>query len=183
MAGGGPGAGLAGKLLQKAPGKMLIVLPSGQKYGWNGANAWDQNTRGDIRDVARDVRIKLLQDTDFPPGLNLRRRFQSVSVVAREASAPVGTTIVLGTLADGSTERLFFEDTTGLLVRREYFAKGGKAPEATCKYGDYRTVDGVQVPFAVHLNPESPVSFNYKVVEVTHNLALDDAKFEKPKPR
>lgn len=182
-ASGGPGAGLAGKLLQKAPGKMLIVLPSGQKYGCDGTNAWDQNARGDVRDVSRDVRVRFLQDTDFPPGLNLRRRFQTVSIVAHEPSAPAGVVVVEGKLVDGRIEHLFFEDATGLLVRREYFAAGGKTPEASCNYGDYRAVDGVQIPFSVHLNPGSAVSFNYQVVEITHNLALDDAKFAKPKPR
>jgi hypothetical protein len=173
--------GLTEKLLQKAPDKMLITLPSGQKYGFDGTNAWEQSSRGTVRNMAREARATFFQDADFPPGLHLRKRFQSLSLIKQ--GAPACSVGILGTLADGSTQRWFFAEATGLAIRREIFSKGAKVPEAVCEYDDYRTVDGVMVPFTIRLNPGSMPSFNYQVTEVKHNLPVDDTKFEKPPTR
>ena len=43
--------------------------------------------------------------------------------------------------------------------------------------GDYRTINGVQVPFSIRrVRPHSTMIFTF--TEVKHNIALDDSIFE-----
>ena len=53
--------------------------------------------------------------------------------------------------------------------------KDERGPE----YQDYRTVDGVKVPFII--NQLEGTVFTIRLTEVKHNVAIDDAVFVKPK--
>ena len=47
---------------------------------------------------------------------------------------------------------------------------------------DYREVDGVKVPFSVRFAFES-FDFTLKINDLQHNVAVDDAVFQKPGTR
>lgn len=78
---------------------------------------------------------------------------------------------VLDRMAGGLViERLFFEVTTGLLVR-----------ENDTYLEDYREVDGVKESFVAREAPSTGMATVIRLKEVKHNVAIDEAKFaERP---
>jgi hypothetical protein len=82
--------------------------------------------------------------------------------------------------AEGSVEKWYFDTQTGLLIRQdaERETPQGKVPSET--YMDnYKEVDGVKLPHSVRIvNPM--FTLEMKMEEIKHNVAVDDAKFNKP---
>src|SRR5213080_1152505 len=86
--------------------------------------------------------------------------------------------LVLEAPRNGSPRRFYFDNVTGLLVRTEEWNAAGKMTEAV-EYQDYREIDGVKVPFTIHIVQDA--HFTIKLTEVKHNLRVDDAIFVKPR--
>jgi carboxyl-terminal processing protease len=79
--------------------------------------------------------------------------------------------VVLDHMAGGIViERLFFEVSTGLLVRTN-----------DTYLEDYREVDGVKVPFVTRESPATTMAITIRLKEVKQNVLIDDSKFaERP---
>jgi hypothetical protein len=78
------------------------------------------------------------------------------------------------------TERLFFDEQTGLLVRRLVLSPTalGPLPEQT-DYEDYRSVDGVKVAFVVRRTTTDGIT-TQRYESVTVNVPVDPARFRRP---
>jgi hypothetical protein len=50
-------------------------------------------------------------------------------------------------------------------------------------YEDYRPVDGMKIPFAMSGIDQNEVPFIIKYTQIKHNVPIDDAQFDKPKPK
>ena len=76
--------------------------------------------------------------------------------------------------------RLYFDEQSGLLIRMMRYADSalGLNP-VRVDYGDYRPVDGVQVPYRWTVARPSG-QFSIQATEIKQNVAVDDAKFAKP---
>lgn len=90
--------------------------------------------------------------------------------------------VIEGTMADGTSIKLYFDKQSGLLVRqaRESNTKIGYAPTHV-EYGDYRTVSGIKVPFhwvVTWVDGQSTID----LTQAQANVAIDAAKFAKPSP-
>ncbi len=71
----------------------------------------------------------------------------------------------------GSASRILHRDDDGL-------TPGCGPVEQTTRLSDYRTVDGVNVPFQIpNSNPLQSLTLVFKSVE--HNVPIDDAMFGK----
>jgi carboxyl-terminal processing protease len=79
--------------------------------------------------------------------------------------------VVLDHMSAGMViERLFFEVSTGLLVRTN-----------DTYLEDYRAVDGVKVPFVTRESPATTMAITIRLKEVKQNVPIDDSKFaERP---
>jgi len=88
--------------------------------------------------------------------------------------------IVEGRRAGGTTETLYFDRASGLLVRRaaRLATPLGQLP-SQIDYDDYRPVDGVQTPFEVKVTDWESVSVE-RFSEVAHNQGVDPARFAAP---
>ena len=88
--------------------------------------------------------------------------------------------ILEGRRAGGTTETLYFDRASGLLVRRAArLAKPlGQLP-SQIDYDDYRPVDGVQTPFEVKVTDWESASVE-RFSEVAHNQGVDPARFAAP---
>jgi hypothetical protein len=53
------------------------------------------------------------------------------------------------------------------------------AVTSAVEYDDYRDVDGIKVPFAIHYVDDA--HFIIKLTELKQNVTIDDAVFVKPK--
>ena len=78
---------------------------------------------------------------------------------------------------------MFFDVQSGLLVRRVDLTRTalGDDPEQT-DYEDYRTVDGVKLPFKITVSylDDNHYGTARIVNEVRHNLMLEETKFAPP---
>jgi hypothetical protein len=76
--------------------------------------------------------------------------------------------------------RLWFDETSGLLVRMVRFVETplGRNP-TQIDYADYRDVEGVKTPLRWTIARPNG-RFTIQVTDVQQNVPVDDAKFAKP---
>ncbi|HVO21371.1 MAG TPA: hypothetical protein VMU15_19065 [Anaeromyxobacter sp.] len=86
-------------------------------------------------------------------------------------------------LAKGGSEDVWVDAETYLDIRFDRMVDGpaGAPRRVSVTYGDYRKVEGLQIPFLVETGEGSGVSPDRMVIErVLLNAALDDSAFENP---
>ena len=75
---------------------------------------------------------------------------------------------------EGLSEKLYFDQQTGLMVRQ---ING----MLETNFDDYRDVDGIKLPFSIRRTfPAGAISTTLR--EIKHNVPIDDAKFIVPTP-
>jgi hypothetical protein len=172
---------------EKAPNKSAVVLNipglgSGGE-GYDGSIGWSQEMSGEVRLMTGAELIAAKVDSDFYKEIRRKELFPRLTLkgTARVGNRPAYK--LEGVSADGYFERMYFDVESGLLIRTDSVEEG---PEGRLvleiHYEDYREVDGVRIPFmARHRSPELSVVF--RVREVTHNVPIEDGRFEKPSAR
>ncbi|PYS43133.1 MAG: hypothetical protein DMF71_07830 [Acidobacteria bacterium] len=179
------------EMYAKAPNLMLMVLMMlGQetfKDGFDGRVGWEQNPDDGITDKTGLELGSATRDADFYQPLKLRLQYPNLIFkgTGRVSLGRGGTgkmeereALVLEAPRNGSPRRFYFDTVTGLLLRTEEWNAPGKITEAF-EYQDYRDVDGVKVPFTIHIIQD--LHFTFELTEVKHNVSIDDAIFVKPK--
>jgi hypothetical protein len=87
---------------------------------------------------------------------------------------------VVCTPAEGATNKLYFDATSGLMVKQSSTRDTPQGPmDIDVFVSDYRAVAGVKLPFAVR-QVTSMFSVVVKLSDVKANVALDDAIFKRP---
>ena len=87
--------------------------------------------------------------------------------------------LVIGSLADNTRERLYFDATTGLLVRRNASSMTVLgAFQYQVDYSDYKDFGGVKLPATIRFAVPS-ISWTRKIIEVKNNASVDDKMFVK----
>lgn len=103
-------------------------------------------------------------------------------VVNTEKIGDHETVIVVAKLDDRTRERLFFDTTTGLLVRRVILRQTqiGQVPTQT-DFDDYRDVGGTKYPFYVRVSFVDPwISATRRYSDVKLGAKVDDSAFAQP---
>lgn len=172
---------MSAEVYKKAPGKMYATMttPRGSmNLGFNGTEGWTSTPQG-AHEANGPEAIMLATEAQINPSAAIadykpKRLF---------ATAKVGNTdtwVVLTTTPDGNQEGLFFDQQSGLLIRRLFRDRtvfGALQVEAD--YSDYRDADGVKIPFKTvwYMNGQTST---YTVTSVKNNVPVDDSKFEPP---
>lgn len=182
LSGFGPGS-FPIELSAKAPDKRMSVMqtPRGQNItAFDGANGW----MGDGVHPPRvmeggDVEgAKLEADFAFPADAKKVFNFLRIGKPEKIGDAP--TYLVLGMRRGLPPVRLYFDQQSGLLVREVHYTETplGLNPVQT-DFADYRTVDGVKIPFRWTI--ARPMGrFTIQVDSVQQNVPVDDSKFTMP---
>lgn len=91
-------------------------------------------------------------------------------------------TYVIEVRSAASTERFYFDKETGLLLRKYVLTNTLLLPiPEQIDYEDYRDVDGVKVPFAIHISAiDTFNSSTRRFTEIKFNLPVDDSMFNMP---
>ncbi len=176
---------VAFEISQAAPDKFHIVAttPTGAfERGFNGTAGWEKGPQG-VRALAPAEVAQLQNSIGLLRHIRLKEQFTSLRWRGIQSIGDRRAYLVIGTTADNRQERLFFDTSTGLLLRRiSYMATLlGLIPEQI-DFEDYRDVDGVKFPFTIRVssievgNPVSTRTFS----EMKLNVAVDDAKFNMP---
>lgn len=180
-------AGVKGavEIYEKAPNKQaaFINIPGigTDAEGFNGTIAWElEPDSGVVHEKSGLELASARRDAEFYSELKFKEMYPQMTLKGIEKVGASAAYVIEAVPTEGSAEHFYFDTETGLLLRHDYVEEGdgGKKPVEEY-YSDYRAVDGIKVPFALH--QKSPgMDFTIKINEVKQNVAIEDSKFNKP---
>jgi len=170
---------------EKASGEYRIDL---QAPGRPGTRATDGKTVWVLMGPnARDLEgLQAQQATrlaDFSVPLTMKDHYKNLTVSRYSSVDGTDAILVTGRPSPDVIEQLFFDKSSGLLLRRIILtttALGNLLEQVD--YSDYRDVSGVKVPFQVRYATSNDV-VTEKFTDVKLNAPVDDSQFAKPAGR
>jgi hypothetical protein len=155
--------------------------------GFDGATAWAQNAAGVVADAQPLDTVRARRDSDLQSSINLKKTYPRMEVQGISRVGERDAYVVVGYPNNDLAEKLYFDISSGLLVRKITALQSvfGEVPFET-DYDDYRpTNSGVKIPFWIRSIPGAPrsayaSSMNVRIQKVEDNAPIDDAKFTKP---
>lgn len=169
----------------QSPDKWISMIhtPQGDhQVGDDNGTAWQADPRG-MRELHGAEAIATKRSADFTRYSDLAKNFTLVKVAANEKVGDRPAYAILAKPTDGpGSARLYVDADGGLLLRIVEFedTRLGAIPTQT-DFSDYRTVDGVQVPFTVKVaRPGNLTTTHY--TEIRFNTTIAPEKFTKPNP-
>jgi photosynthetic reaction center cytochrome c subunit len=173
------------EVYQKAPDKVLTIVnyPNVSFFAaFNGTDGWSGDSRG-AGEITKELLILTKRDSEFFFGARFSQLYTGMSLAGKQKVGEQEAYVVNATSPEGGTESLFFDTRTGLLLQRHVEVKTplGSYP-FQIKYEDYRVVDGIKLPFALHWSRPG-LQWSRKITEVKHNVPIEDSKFNPPPAR
>lgn len=182
-----PGMNLIGtaEMVEEAPDRALVkIVVGGSTFleGFDGEVAWSSDPKQGVRQQAGAQVDETRRESDFRFPVDFSKLYPKLS-------APVAATIdgrsvyVLDATPIGGSQpdRAYFDAQSGLLVRMvtQHHNDDGSMEPFTEDFSDYRAVDGVKIPFAIH-QTGAQVDFTIQLKNVQQNVPVDDTRFTKP---
>ena len=175
----------AEEVLQKSD-KMLVqtTYPS-KEYGdylvtegFDGKTAWKRGNKDEIILKADEIE-QIRREAQIFANPNLKAIYQKMDFRFVDKIDGREALVISATTADNQRERLYFDASSGLLVRRV-----SATPtvlgffQFQVDYTDYKDFGGVRLPTEIKFAVPN-IRWTRKVLEVKNNVAIDDAKFAK----
>lgn len=160
------------------PDKMI----NDQKF--DGVNGWTLNSlQGDSQITGNQ--LENMRNNQFPSAL-LRYKETGATLVVLPGEQVNGKAmlVLLLTPKVGSAVKMYLDAETYLLARtvtKVNMPQQGGDIEQVGDLSDYRTVDGVKVPFLV-MNSNPIQSGTIRISKIEHNIVIDDAIFSAKAP-
>ena len=187
--GGGPRPPLAVEILSKAPAMRTVVIRQGNGVvrSFNGDAGWHQNRfSDDLRHQPRDLTgneldNEKMEDPYFFAG-QLRQLVSEQRVARVEKVGGKEAYVVVGRTRYLPEVQLYFDRESGMLVRLLALTQTmtGRLSNQW-DYADFRTVDGVKVPFRwIHTELGDRAVSTYQMDQVQHNIPVEESKWVKP---
>ena len=159
-----------------APGTLMNI-----EQRFDGTSAYATNSMQGPTPISAK-QVDNMRNAVFPtPLIGYKDRGAKLEQLPNEKLQGKDAIVLLLTPATGSPVRMFFDPETYLIVRTVTTINSeqlGGDVEQTTDLSDYRTVDGVKLPFrVVSSNPAQTMTITLTKVE--HNVAVDDATFGK----
>jgi len=176
------------EILQKGPDKFTssMTMRNGatSSRGFDGKNGWMSGDRG-TRMLSENERTRLERDAALFPLDRLRKLGDAAKVRGIDTVNGKRAYVIVARPDEHTRERYYIDSTTGLLLRRVVLTETmlGFVPEQV-DYDDYRTVDGVKVPFATTSSfIEQEGTSIRRITSIEQNVAIDDSKFSAPEEK
>jgi hypothetical protein len=162
------------------PAEPTPTLATAYEEGFNGTGAWRKTAHGSADLEGPELALARLRGSFFDPALTPAPHTIGNRVRTETINGHDCYVLNESTSEPGLFERLYFDQKTGLLVRRVVLQRTQFGPlPITWEYDDYRDVHGVKVPFTViHTNWLNAVTFKADSVDL--NPPLDEKKFAMP---
>jgi thiol-disulfide isomerase/thioredoxin len=180
------GVSFGGKLetYAKAPNMALTVMtaePMGVlKRGFDGLTAWSRSDQKDARQPSPTELAALADDLQLYRDIKLREIYPRMRFLDKGNVGTREVYILEAISRSGSTEKLYFEVESGLLLRRDTMRPSSRGPvQAEFYFSDWRDVDGIKLPFKT-TERLAGTTYIFTLEEVRHNLQLDDEVFRAP---
>ncbi len=175
----------AGTTIYKAPDKELETETLGineTAEGYDGKDAWQRDTNGNIRmlgeDERRDLRRELYVDTNsyvLPD-----EGVPGVVKLHPEREAGTGDYVLDLLPKDGKSSTIFLDPKTFLIAKEQHY--DDNVLEVTT-FGGYRKVDGVEFPFTQRTTNGTPrYDITLQVTGIQNNIRVADSLFSPPSP-
>lgn len=167
--------------------QVLLGRPLAVRRGFNGKDAWGYHPQAGVRRISPAEIIEIIRDGALYQPIAFSSQYAQLSYDSRRRVDGPEVDIIDATTKDNRIERFYFDASTGLPVRLDLWEEGPEGTRIEGEYylahyylGDYRTIDGVQIPFSIRrVRPHSTMIFTF--TEVKQNIALDDSLFEAPR--
>jgi len=180
-----PAMNLSGtiELSEKAPNHVLVVVTiagASFRQGFDGAVGWTDDPQNGLRKQSGAELAEARRDADFYHGLNLRQLYSKLTLSGTEKIGDRTAYVIVADLPEGGEpDRFYFDSQTGLRVRVVSQHHDAEGPiEYRVDYDDYREVDGVKLPFAIHQTSGNSTLI-IKIGGVRHNVEIPDSQFSK----
>jgi hypothetical protein len=167
-----------------APHKSLQTVMVGQsiavRRGFDGVNGWKYEPSRGAEDLAGDELEDARIDADFYELIKLKELFPQM-VLRGEASVD-GRNVytIVATPAHGTPRTLYFDKATGLLIgMSQTTTAGGKNSQADSFFEDFRTVNGIQIPYTIRMKTDEMTAV-IRLQSVQTNLIILNTGFSKP---
>ena len=175
----------------KAPNKSrslvtldLSALGAGKMVNdqrFDGTTGYVIDTLNGNRDIT-GAQLEAMRNNGFPTiWLDYRGRGLTIALAGRETLAGRPAHVLEVTPTIGPRARAWVDTETLMLVKTSvpFEATADGPVEQVTEFGDFRTVDGVKVPFSVRSTTRGQTVIAV-LTDVKHNVDVDDASFVKP---
>jgi zinc protease len=168
----------------KDPDKTLSIITFSPtiviKKGFDGTTRWLQTPAG-VVDEAQSEMAEVERDADIYRVGKIKSLYEKMILEPKARLHGRDVYVIEGRPARGPSDKLFFDEKDGLLLRWDMVRRNPKRGNVFVKVHleDYRELDGVKVPFKIRFAFES-FELTLKMDELKHNVAIDDSLFKKP---
>jgi hypothetical protein len=134
---------------------------------------------GGNRDITGD-QLESMRNSSFPSILLNYKERGATATLGREVAGGKDMNVVTLTWKSGPPVR-FFIDTESLMmvkVATKFTGPQGEVEQVN-EFSDFRTVDGIKLPFATK-SANALQSVVGTIKEIRHNIEIDDRSFSKP---
>jgi hypothetical protein len=154
--------------------------PAAMLRGFDGANGWSQTGAGAV-DLTGFLLDQSLRLDDMGSALHLKEKYTNLQTSNRPMQINGKDTVTATGRAGFVSEQFSFDSASGLLLRRVIMTRTvlGTLREQI-DYSDYRSAGDVKIPFQITSTTWNALD-TYKVADAKANVALDDARFAKPR--
>jgi hypothetical protein len=180
------------EIYEKAPDKLVRIVKIPGVFAWasgfNSTMAWAFNQEAGKVEVKKGKELAAAKfEASFYRSMKLNEYYSRMSLKGVEKiqyrDEKRETYVIEATPNVGYTERLYFDTANGLLIRHDTQeeAEEGKVPIIEYLL-DYKAVDGIKVPFTSRQRQGTTILI-FRLTDVKQNVAIDDARFDKPAVR
>ena len=177
-----------GEIFAKAPNKQrsqIELSTAGTiNEGFDGSVAWRQSPWEPLREKTGDELAKTKRDSEFHRDLKLKSIYPDLAYKGTEKEGEEEVYVLESKPSATSKERFCLSTKTGLLVRQDSEFEGANGQVVLSLVPkDYKAFDGIKYPTQMKVKVSAggqSFEFNMKIVEVKHNVTIEDTKFAKP---
>jgi hypothetical protein len=178
------------EIYQQAP-DLTVTISKAEKFaiaeGFDGEAPWAQNAAGAVNNLPEPDQQRAKRNANFYDALDLQKNYDRMQVTGIEKVNGRDAYVVAGYPRGDSSERLYFDVQTGLLLRRwsSLPATLGNFPYQI-DYDDYRkTASGVLFPFVIRSVPGTPrvepiANSTLQILDLKENVSIDASRFTRP---
>jgi tetratricopeptide (TPR) repeat protein len=166
------------------PNKSIeeYALPTGgfMRQGFDGAVAWTSDPQQGVKQLFGQEAMEAARDADFYGDFHLRQNYAAINYIGEQMLGTHATYMLQLVPPTGNPRTVYVDKSTGLARRVDGVQPGAQGGTPVQVYlEDYRVVDGIRIPFRTR-QITSQFTMVTQIIQIKHNVAVNDSIFRKP---
>lgn len=163
-------------------GKSLTVISVDSldvvKQGFDGRAGWTSSHNGSKAvGLPEDIVVAV---SDFYRDVKLNELYPKTKLLGKVKEGDREIYLIEAAPRSGAAERLYFDTQSGLLVHRDFTRTSTRGPiQSEIYFSDWRNVDGFRLPCTL-TQMIGNLTLVITIDEIRHNVAIDEAIFQRP---